>query len=685
MQKYIFLVEIGTEELPSKILKRLGCDFANYISNEFKKNDDINCIDIDWFVSPRHLAVKSKIRISNVDIIASIKELDKCNIQNVLRMTGVSNNQNEILDFDTKEKYRYVKHIDQSNSVHHLLCGIVNSALEKLKNYEMMRWGGVEAFFIRPVRNVTILLDTYLIRGCFFGVNTNRILYGHQLIQNNKIVINHANDYPSILLEKGQVIVDYNKRKEIIYLGVKEEAKKFGGFVNMENSSLLDEVTSLVEWPVVLSGKFDEKFLDLPSEVIHYIMQHDYKYFPVYNAIDGILLPCFIFVANVFTNNYKQIIIDYENVIKPRLMDAEFFFKKDDQYTLEDYISKLDSVLFHRELGSLRDKSNRISELSGWIAAKIGEDIEQAKRAGYLCKCDLVSSMVFEFPIVQGIIGMYYARRDGESEQIALAQKEHYNPRFVTDILPTTRISCAVALADRIDTISGMFGIKEFPKGDRDPFALKRSAFGILRILIQKKISLNLFDLIEESIKLYQSKLTNMAVIRDIRLFMYKRLYLWYSAQNFKRDIIRSVLAVGYYDVLNVDMRMHAVSAFSALHRKDNILKLYFIYKRISSIIMDKQMLFCEDFKNRLLEIPAEVRLASQFFLVEEKINVFLKSDEYYKALLLLVTMVDPVQIFFDKVIVIAENKEVRKNRLILLNKIKNLFLRIMDISLLQV
>lgn len=684
MKKYTFLIEIGTEELPYKILRRLGRDFANQINGELQKNH-IHCIEVYWFASARHLAVKLKIQIYNVNFLC-VNNLQDRNIDNVLsHVDHVSNDQDKILVTENIAKiYKDVENITNNcSNIQDLLCNVVTVVLMRLKNYKMMKWGEIQVPFVRPVHTVTILLDAHLIRSCFFGINTDRVLYGHQFMKNNKIIIDHADNYPEILLEQGQVIVDYNKRKQIICAGIEEESKKIGGIVNFKNSDLLDEVTSLVEWPVVLSGKFDKKFLNLPHEIIHYIMEYDQKYFPVYSSINGVLMPYFIFVVNTITKNYEQIIIGYENVIKPRLMDAEFFFRKDGQYRLEDYISKLSSVLFHSKLGTLRDKSFRISILSGWIASKIGEDIQQAKRAGYLCKCDLMSSVVFEFPMTQGIIGMYYAYRDGELKKVALAQKEHYYPRFSTDILPTNSFSCTVAIADKIDTISGIFGIKEFPSGNRDPFALRRAAFGILRILIQKKLSLNLLELIEESVKLYGSQLINKTVIDDICIFMYKRLYSWYHGRHFKIDIIKSVLAIDYFNLLTVDMRMHAVHDFYFTNKK-NIIKLYLIYKRIIGIIENKKIFVNKNFKDVLLELPEEVQLMNQIIIVEERMQYFLKQNVYYEILLLFITLFNPIDNFFDKIVIMHPNQVIQNNRLMLLNRIKILFLQVLDASFLH-
>lgn len=676
MQQYTFLVEIGTEELPYKTLKRLGCSFAKQINHALQKNG-FYCIETQWFVSSCHLAVKSRLRINNID--NSRCYVEKCSVYDdnaVCCVTDIREKKDEMLVLNFKKG---------GSNINNTLCAVVRIALSKLADYTMMKWSDIDTPFVRPVHAITILLDTYLIQGDFFGICTDRILYGHKFMKNNKIVIHHADEYPEILFREGQVVVEYNKRREIICLKVQELAKKIGGITSIKDDDLFDEVTALVEWPVILFGKFDKKFLCLPSEVVNHIMRYDQKYFSVYDPINGTLLPYFIFVVNVITNNYQKVIAGYENVIKPRLMDAEFFLNKDGQCRLESYMCQLDTVLFHSNLGTLRDKSIRIATLSVWIASQIGVDIQQAKRAGYLCKCDLMSSMVCEFPELQGIIGMYYALRDGESAEVALAQKEHYHPKFSTDVLPTTTLSCVVAIADKMDTISGIFGIKELPRGNRDPFALRRFAFGILRILIQKRLSLNLSTLIEESVKLYKRQLINVTVIKDIHMFMYQRLYSWYCMRDIKVSVIKAVLSVDYFDIVNVDVRIQAVHKFYTC-KQEEYWKLCLIYKRISNIMTNDQGFFVGDFRKALLKLPEEIQLFDQVELLEEKIKILLnnkRNTAYDEILELLMTLLEPIDNFFNYVVVIDKNSSIRKNRLILLKKIRNLFLKIMDVSFL--
>ncbi|URJ26167.1 glycine--tRNA ligase subunit beta [Blochmannia endosymbiont of Camponotus modoc] len=695
MKVCTFLVEIGTESLPSKILKKLGKDFFYQIINGFKKNNFVYD-KVNWFASSFRLAVKANLIIKS-DFNTNIECVDQSDtgdtydkyinnadtqinhiVNNIKIRSGVCvNNFQRILECD--------KNVAIHKNLKYLLCKIISSALEKLNNYEMMRWSDIDIPFVRPVRTVTILLDTYLIPGYFFGIKTDRVLHGNRCMEDDKITLEHADHYPDVLIKNGWVIADYDTRKNTICVEIEKEARKLGGFVDVQDEkSLLEEVTSLVEWPVILSGQFNNKFLVLPREVILHIMRYDQKYFPVYNVIDGVLLPYFIFVSNTISDNYKKIIDGHENVIMPRLMDAEFFLMQDNKCRLEDYIPKLNSVLFHSRLGTLRDKSWRIEELSGWIAEKIGIDIEQTRRAGYLCKCDLMSNMVFEFPSTQGTIGMHYALRDGESEEIALAQKEHYQPRFSKDKLPTTHISCAVSIADKMDTISGIFGVKELPKGNRDPFALKRSAIGILRILMYKKLPINLFDLIQKSVKLYGSQLINATVINDIHNFMYNRLFSWYLSRGYKLDVIKAVLSVKSDSVVDIDARIQAVTDFFGLQKEENI-KLNLIYKRISNILLKKKISYNEDVQYFLLKMPEEICLAMEVISIEKRLQVLCMHHRYYDALTVVITIISAVNAFFDNVIIMDENENVRINRLTLLNKVKNLFLKVADISLLQI
>lgn len=693
MKEHDLLVELGTDELPFKILKKLGLDFFNYIKTELNKNS-ICFNTIQWFASPRHLAVTAKILIDEQNLYQKYKDYynhyDCINGHSDISNTELNVSNSCLLFNHKKQLYKndvFENNYIQNKNFKNLLLKVIHNTLERLVHYEMMRWGTLNISFIRPVNTIIILVDEYLIDGHFFGIDTDRISYGHRHIKNNKIIINHAKDYPDLLINKGYVLVDYYIRKKTIQIEVQKQATKLGGVVDMKDDKFLEEITSLIEWPVVLFGRFSKQFLSLPSEVIVHILKENQRYFPVYNVIDGILLPCFIFVINTITDNYKKIIIGHENTLRTRFMDAEFFLKNDNRYRLEDYIPKLSSILFHRKLGSLRKKTYRITELSGWIAHQINEDISQAKRAGYLCKCDLMTDMVLEFPKLQGIIGMYYARRDGELDKVAIAQKEYYKPYYIQDSLPIEKISCIVSIADKIDTISGIFGVKEIPTSSRDPFALKRAASGILNIIIQKKIPLKLVSLIHESVKLYGLCLTNSHIIvENIQKFMYKRLYACYCAQGYRSDIVISVLNINTNDIADCSMRICAINDFCTLKRKE-YMQLHIIYKRISNILKGQDVSFFSNktIQDSLLITLEEKKLFVQFNIVDKKIIHFCMEKRYDLALLEILNLFSCINDFLNNVIILDTNNNIQINRLLLIYRIKLLILKIIDVSILRV
>lgn len=692
MIEHTFLIEIGTDELPPKILKKLSQDLSAHIVYEFNQNN-IHCNNTKWFAAPRHLATKTKIKISE----NSPWSMQNHNFYNPIHnttLTSFNNNKDNLhiaTNHNDKQPYQFCKNNllqkqnENKKNFNDLLLSIVKQSLKKLINYKMMKWSNVHTPFIRPVHTVTILLDSQLITGHLFEINIDRILHGHRYIQHNKIIINHANDYPDILKTKGCILVDYDLRKNILQKNVEKCASNLGGVVDIRNEKFLEEITSLIEWPMVLSGKFDKKFLNLPPEVIIHIMQKNQKYFPVYNIIDGILLPCFIFVVNTITKNYKKIITGHENIIKARFTDAEFFLKNDNQHHLEEYIPKLNSILFHSKLGSMREKVDRITELSAWIANQINENVFQAKRAGYLCKCDLISDMVREFPELQGIIGMHYARRDGETEQVALAQKEHYQPKCVTDTVPKERISCIVSISDKIDTISGIFGIEKFPTHNKDPFALKRSAIGILNIISQQKLSLNLTNLIHKSVKLYGTYFTNkISVINNIHNFMYNRLCSYYLSQGYKLNIIKSVININLANIIAYEKQIKAIDNFCKL-KPQEYNQLHLIYKRISNILKKQNTLFDnKNIQNSLLNNPKEIELFLKTINKEKEITLLCEKNQYQDALIKLTLLSSSIHIFLDNVIIMDNNEQIRINRLILLNKLKKLILKVINIPILE-
>ncbi|CNJ38938.1 glycyl-tRNA synthetase subunit beta [Yersinia enterocolitica] len=540
MTQQTFLVEIGTEELPPKALRSLAESFAANFTAELD-NANLPHGEVIWYAAPRRLALK----VTNLSATQADREVEKRGpaiaqafdaegkpskaAEGWARGCGITVDQAERLVTDKGEWLLYRAHV-KGQSAQLLLAGMVNTALSKLPIPKLMRWGDKDTQFVRPVHTVTMLLGSEVIPGTVLGIDSDRIIRGHRFMGEPEFTLDNADQYPQVLQERGKVIADYELRKAIIKRDAELAAQKIGGVADL-SESLLEEVASLVEWPVVLTAKFEEKFLAVPAEALVYTMKGDQKYFPVYDTA-GNLLPNFIFVANIESKDPQQIISGNEKVVRPRLADAEFFFKTDRKKRLEDNLPRLETVLFQQQLGTLRDKTDRIQALAGWVAAQIGADVNHATRAGLLSKCDLMTNMVFEFTDTQGVMGMHYARHDGEAEDVAVALNEQYQPRFAGDDLPSNPVACALAIADKMDTLAGIFGIGQHPKGDKDPFALRRAALGVLRIIVEKNLPLDLQTLTEEAVRLYGSKLTNTKVVDEVIEFMLGRFRAWYQDEG---------------------------------------------------------------------------------------------------------------------------------------------------------
>ncbi|PMI56733.1 glycine--tRNA ligase subunit beta, partial [Vibrio splendidus] len=433
------------------------------------------------------------------------------------RGNGITVEQADRLKTDKGEWLLFKQEV-AGKPVQELVMDIAAKALAGLPIPKAMRWGNSDIQFIRPVKTLTVLLGDGLVEGKILGVASARTIRGHRFMGEQEFTIDSADQYPAILEERGKVMADYDARKAIILADAKKAADAVGGIADLEDD-LVEEVTSLVEWPVVLTAKFEQEFLKVPSEALVYTMKGDQKYFPVYSHEIGdaerSLLPNFIFVSNIESKEPRHVIEGNEKVVRPRLADAEFFFNTDRKRPLIDRLAELDQAIFQKQLGTIKDKTDRITELAGYIAEQIDADVEKSKRAGLLAKCDLMTSMVFEFTDTQGVMGMHYATHDGEDDQVALALYEQYMPRFAGDTLPSTGISSAVAMADKLDTIVGIFGIGQAPKGS-DPFALRRASLGVLRIIVENGYNLDLTDLIGKAKELLGDKLTNENVEADV-------------------------------------------------------------------------------------------------------------------------------------------------------------------------
>ncbi|MGP7735308.1 glycine--tRNA ligase subunit beta [Oceanimonas smirnovii] len=689
MAEQNFLAEIGTEELPPKALRSLGEAFANNLQNELN-SADLAFNSIRWFAAPRRLAVQ----VTGLAAAQADKQVEKRGpaVQAAFdadgnptkaamgwaRGNGIEVAEAGRLKTDKGEWLVHVADI-KGKPAAELLPAMVEQALSKLPIPKAMRWGDKTTQFIRPVHTLTLLLGEQLLPATILGVNSARTIRGHRFMGEKEFQLDHADNYLEQLETRGKVLADFERRKAIIETGVKEAAAAVGGEADLE-AELLEEVTSLVEWPVVLTASFEETFLKVPAEALVYTMKGDQKYFPVYSA-DGKLLSRFIFVTNIESKDPSQIIQGNEKVVRPRLADAEFFFNKDRKATLASRLDQLDNVLFQKQLGTVKEKSERISALASYVAAAIGADQAQAERAGLLSKCDLVTDMVFEFTDTQGVMGMHYARHDGEPEAVALALKEQYQPRFAGDSLPGQDVSAAVALADKLDTLVGIFGIGQAPKGDKDPFALRRAALGALRIIVEKGYQLDLLMLIDQARALYGSKVSNQKVAEDVLEFMLGRFRSWYQDLGYGVDVIQAVLARRPTRPADFDARVKAVSAFREL---DAAIALAAANKRVGNILAKVEGDIPAKVNTALLQDDAERVLATQVAELTERLAPLFAAGDYSKALAELAALRENVDAFFDQVMVMADDEAVRLNRLALLNQLRNLFLRVADISLLQ-
>ena len=683
-----FLVEIGTEELPPKALKTLATSFADNVEAELNQAG-LSFDKIEWFAAPRRLAVK----VLNLATQQPSKEIEKRGpavsaafdaegkptkaAEGWARGCGITVDQAERIATDKGEWLVYRAKI-KGQPTKNLLNGIVANALAKLPIPKPMRWADKTVQFIRPVHTVTMLLGDELIEGEILGVASARTIRGHRFLGEKEFEIQHADQYPQLLREKGSVVADFNERKAEILAKSQAKATALGGVADIEES-LLEEVTSLVEYPNVLAAKFEERFLAVPAEALVYTMKGDQKYFPIYDK-DGKLLPHFIFVSNINPEDPTAIIEGNEKVVRPRLTDAEFFFKTDLKQKLVDRLPRLETVLFQQQLGTLKDKTDRIEKLAGEIAKQIGADEAKAKRAGLLSKCDLMTNMVFEFTDTQGVMGMHYARHDGEDEEVAVALNEQYMPRFAGDELPKSLVASAVALADKFDTLTGIFGIGQAPKGSADPFALRRAALGALRIIVEKNLPLDLEDLVKKSAALFGDKLTNQNVVADVVDFMLGRFRAWYQDEGIAVDVIQAVLARRPTRPADFDARVRAVSHFRTL---DSAEALAAANKRVSNILAKADAAIGEINLTACVE-PAEKALAEAVLALRTEVQPLIAKGDYTAVLDKLANLRAPVDSFFDNVMVNAEDLALRQNRLAILNTLQDLFLQVADISVLQ-
>lgn len=687
MRQENLLVEIGTEELPPKALTKLATAFADNLKAELQ-SADLPFDEIKWFASPRRLAVnvialaeqqKDKIVEKRGPAISAAFDGDNNPTKAALgwaKSNGITVEQAQRLSTDKGEWLLHKAEV-KGEKIDSFLAAMVEKALKKLPIPKPMRWGSKTTQFIRPVHTLTMMYGDRLIDGVVLGLQSARVIQGHRFHGDGQFELDHADNYLTSL-EQQFVIADFASRKAKILEALHSAAAKENGQPDIDED-LLDEVTSLVEWPVVYTASFDESFLQVPKEALIYTMKDDQKYFPLLDA-EGQLKARFVFVSNIDSKEEQQVIKGNERVIRPRLADARFFFETDSKQTLESRLDSLESVLFQKQLGTLKEKSNRISALAGLIATEMGVNVTDAARAGLLSKTDLMTNMVMEFPDVQGVMGMHYARKDGETEAVAVALDEQYKPRFAGDSLPQNGVSCAVALADKLDTLVGIFGIGQTPKGDKDPFALRRAAIGVLRIIVENDLSLDLTKLVSIAAQSLQGKLSNNDTETQVIDFVLARFRTWYQEQGVDIDVIQSVLARRPTRPADFAARINGVAAFKKLDAAE---ALAAANKRVANIL-DKNGVSVEaKVDQSLLTETQELELYTQLVSIEKQVEPLVDVGDYAAALSALSQLREPIDSFFDNVMVMADDELVKANRLALLSTLRNLFLRSADISLL--
>ena len=680
-----FFVEIGTEELPPKALKTLATAFADNLQAELAKLE-LNHTEVSWYAAPRRLAVRinalaaqqaDKVVEKRGPAIASAFDADgkpTKAAQGWAAGCGITVEQAEKLETDKGAWLLHKAKVVGAATVT-LLPDVVQQALAKLPIAKPMRWGDSTAEFIRPVHTIIMLFGKDVVPATILGRNSGNQTHGHRFHAPEKVAINHADEYLASL-RKAFVVADFAERKAFIAAEVTKAAAALNGKALMDDA-LLEEVTALVEWPVVLVGSFEESFLQVPAEPLISTMKDNQKYFPLLDQ-NGKLQNKFIFVANIASKDPQQIIEGNEKVVRPRLSDAQFFFNTDRKQKLEQRLDSLKTVLFQQQLGTLAEKSERISKVAGFIAAKIGADVGAAERAGLLSKTDLMTNMVGEFPEVQGIMGMHYARLDGEAEAVALALNEQYMPRFAGDELPSRLEGAAVAIADKLDTLVGIFGIGQAPKGDKDPFALRRAAIGALRIMVDKQLPVDLTEAIAFSQQTFGTKLSNAKVAQDVLEFMLGRFRAWYESEGYSVDVIQAVLARRPTNPSDFDRRVKAVAEFRKL---DASAALAAANKRVANILAKVEGEIATSVNTTLLQEDAEKAL---FAAIEAEQAYQAGEHSYAEGLAHLAAMREVIDNFFDKVMVNADDTAVRANRQALLKQLRELFLQVADISVLQ-
>lgn len=683
------LIEIGTEELPPKSLKNLSEAFEQGVLNAMNQAE-LSFKDCRRFATPRRLA----LLIKNVAESTADKKISKRGpalqaafddegcptkaAEGFARSCGVMVEDLETLDTN-KGSWLIFQTEQKGQTVNKLIPDIVKHALDQLPIPKRMRWADLDAQFVRPVHWVVMLYGDNVIDAEILSVKSGRDTRGHRFHYPQPIPIPNPADYEMLLETTGKVIADFDRRRQTVKAQVEKAALKLNG-IAVINYNLLDEVTAMVEWPVAVAGNFEKRFLDVPSETLILTMDTNQKYFHLLDE-DGNLLPHFITISNIESSDMEQIRHGNERVIRPRFSDAEFFWNQDKKQRLDQHLQTLKTVVFQHKLGSLYDKTERIVKLAKYIAKQMGANQADVQRAAELCKCDLMTEMVGEFPSLQGIMGRYYALHDNEKPEVADAINQHYRPRFAGDHLPDSAVSQAVALADRLDSLLGIFAIGQIPTGDKDPYALRRAALGVLRILIEQKVNLDLADLLQQTAASFDKKLNTKDAIQPVMEFIFERLHAYYQDKGIPTDVLDAVSSLKPTSPVDIDKRLLAVNAFRKLPEAESLAAAN---KRIGNILKKIKGKIPSKLDMALFDKNEEKDLFNLLTVLSGEIDPLLADRKYEATLKNLARLREPVDAFFDNVMVMADDEQVKNNRIAMLNQLHSLFLKVADISRLQ-
>lgn len=686
-----FLVEIGSEELPSGAVLPLAKALTNALTSALG-HANISYAKVQTFATPRRLAVlvlqvqseapPKTICRRGPAVQAAYDEKGQATqaLLGFAKSCGVSIDALSLSKTDKGEWLVY-ETLEEGVKTKASLPNMLQQIMNELPIAKPMRWGKGEILFARPVHWIVMLWGNEVLKANLLGVNAGGETYGHRFHAPAAIKIDEPKEYEACL-EKAFVIANFDKRRSFIAEQVNSLACQHKALAIMPDD-LLDEVSSIVEWPEALLVPFEEKFLQVPQEALVASMQVHQKCFPLTNE-QGALLPYFITVANIKSTHPEQVIAGNAKVMRARLSDAAFFFEKDKKYPLSHYRAMSGNVIFQAKLGTLLEKTIRLETLIQAFAKALSIDLSLALRAAYLSKCDLMTGMVSEFPELQGIMGYYYALHQDEDRQVSVAIKDHYLPRFAADQLPETRLGAALSLADRIDTLVGIFALSQKPSGDKDPFKLRRHALAIARILINLDVSFNLSTLLGESAKTYEAILPAAAtIIKEVHVFILERLQAYYHAKGITVDVIQAVRAREENDLNDLDHRVHALAAFMKCQEAQ---KLSAACKRVNNLLEngDLNTVSLDGFQEAQLLDEAEKTLFAHMNAMEKMLPEWYEKKEYATVLTQLATLQGPIDVFFAEVMVMVENQQLKQNRLRLLARLQALLQGVADISLLQ-